>query len=57
MTAALLNRVTHCRYMLETGNDRFRFKVSSAGAAHGKNVNTLCKGTAVRKLSFDQLCK
>ena len=33
MTTALLNRLTRRRHILETGNDGFRFKNSSAKAA------------------------
>jgi IstB-like ATP binding protein len=33
MNTALLNRLTPCCHTLETGNDSFRFKTSSAKAA------------------------
>nr|AMP34918.1 hypothetical protein pSinB_052 [Sinorhizobium sp. M14] len=46
----LLDRLTHRCHILETGNDSFRFKASSAAAAHNRGEKATLHGRPVPTL-------
>ena len=51
MTTALLDRLTHRCHIVDTGNDRFRFRVGSAGAKTKKGpTQVLTRGIIRRPL-------